>query len=106
MLDRQGYGGQDLAIGPLAGVNECGQRMAAFCGKQSWETVREGTSDTPAAAGTFTWAVHMNTFVRCFTLPSQPRMRSVQLLRRRINKWKWPSVSGRGVGACLLEDMK
>ncbi len=105
MLDRQGYGGQDLASACLVGVNECGQRWRRFVvnspGKQ-----REGTSDTPAAAGTFTWAIHMNTFVRRFTLPSQPRMCSVQLLRRQIYKWKRPSVSGRGVGACLLEDIK
>lgn len=65
MLDRQGYGGQDLASARLAGVNECGQRWRRFVvnspGKQ-WGRAHP-TPDTPAAAGTFTWAVHMNTFV-------------------------------------------
>lgn len=106
MLDRQGYGGQDLASACLAGVNECGQRWRRFVvnspGKQ-WGRAHP-TPLHPRCCRNFHMG-HPHEHV-CTVHPSQPWMCGVQLLRRQIDKWKWPSVSGRGVDACLLEDMK
>lgn len=87
MLDRQGYGEQDLASACLAGVNECGQRWRRFVvnspGKP-WGRAHP-TPLHPRCCRSF----HINMFVQCLTLPSRPCKCSMQLLRRRINKWKW-----------------